>query len=71
MLSPRHIFAILGVAATILLLDSPLRAQQLVASAVDAAGKRHYWSREYPSLHEPWVRDRLKFVAPVFPMEIV
>jgi TonB family protein len=66
MLSPRRVSAVVGVAASILLLDSPLRAQQVVASAVDAAGKRHLGSREFPGLSEPWIRDRLKFVAPVY-----
>ena len=65
MLSPRHVSA---VAASILLLDAPLHAQQIVASAIDAAGKRHFGSREFPGLHEPWIRDRLKFVMPVKPL---
>jgi TonB family protein len=66
MLSRAHVSAVVGVAASILLLDSPLHAQQVVASAVDAAGKRHLGSREFPGLEEPWIRDRLKFVAPVY-----
>jgi TonB family protein len=66
MLSPYHVSAVVGVAASILLVDSPVRAQQVVASAVDAAGKRHLASREFPGLREPWIRDRLKFVAPVY-----
>jgi TonB family protein len=66
MLSPRQVSALLGVAASILVLDSPIRAQQVVASAVDAAGKRHLGSREFPGLSEPWIHDRLKFVAPVY-----
>ncbi len=49
-----------------LLLDCPLRAQEVVLSAVDAAGKRHFGSREFPGPDAPWIRDRLKFVMPVY-----
>jgi TonB family protein len=66
MLSPCHLCALVGVAACILLLDTPLHAQQVVASAVDAAGKRHLGSREFPGGDAPWIHDRLKFVAPVY-----
>src|SRR4029077_9885350 len=65
MLSPCRVAAVLAVAAFTLPTCS-LPAQQLVSSAVDAAGKRHFGSREFPALKEPWIRDRLKFVAPVY-----
>jgi hypothetical protein len=41
-----------------LLLDASLRAQQVAASAIDASGKRHFESREFPGLQ--------KFVMPVY-----
>jgi len=65
MLSPCRVAAVLAV-ATFTLPTCSLPAQQLVSSAVDAAGKRHFGSREFPALKEPWIRDRLKFVAPVY-----
>ena len=33
---------------------------------MDAAGKRHLGSSEFPGRDAPWIRDRLKFVAPVY-----
>jgi len=65
MLSPCRVAAVLAV-ATFTLPTCSLPGQQLVSSAVDAAGKRHFGSREFPALKEPWIRDRLKFVAPVY-----
>jgi len=66
MLIPRYVLALLVTAAPILP-SSPRNEQQLVASAVDAAGKRYVGSRDLPGLNEPWTRDRIKFVAPDYP----
>jgi TonB family protein len=69
MLSPRHLLALLAMVACMLQLVSALHAQQIVASAVDTSGKRHLGSREFPGLTEPWIHDRVKFVAPEYPYD--
>jgi TonB family protein len=69
MLSLRHVLALLAWAVCMLPLTSALHAQQITASAVDTAGKRHLGSREFPGLSEPWIHDRLKFAAPEYPYD--
>src|SRR5258708_35492567 len=63
MLELRQVLIALAVSPSTLL-GCSLHAEQFIASAVDASGKRHLGSREFPGLDEPWIRDRLKFVPP-------
>ncbi len=64
MQSPRHLLA----AATYMWLClASLYGQQIVASGVDAAGKRHLGSLEFPGLDEPWIRDRIAYTPPEYP----
>jgi TonB family protein len=60
MLSLRYVSSVAAVAASILLLYAPVYAQQVVATAIDAAGKRHFESRELPGPRPQ------KFVMPVY-----
>jgi TonB family protein len=46
-----------------------LGAQQSVASAVDVKGQRHFGSRDFPGLDEPWTRDRILYRHPDYPYE--
>src|SRR5437899_7558905 len=60
---------ILGLALlmSIWIATTVLSAQQIIASGVDAAGKRHLGSRDFPGLDEPWIRDRIAYAPPEYP----
>jgi TonB family protein len=43
-------------------------AGSLIAAAVDIKGVRHIGSHEFPGLDEPWIRDRIAYYHPNYPM---
>jgi TonB family protein len=48
---------------------SLLGAEQIVSSAVDIRGQRHFGSRDFPGLYTPWDADLVVYRLPEYPYE--
>src|SRR6266508_3943969 len=48
---------------------SLLGAQQIVSSAVDIRGQRHFGSRDFPGLYTPWIADLIAYRHPEYTYE--
>jgi hypothetical protein len=46
-----------------------LGAEEIVSSAIDIRGQRHFGSRDFPGLYTPWDADLVVYRLPDYPYE--